>query len=60
MPFTNLSGNAVSNVWNPGALVGSPTVSPVATTTYSLTGTDANGCTATANKSCGVPARAWK
>jgi hypothetical protein len=34
--------------WNPGALVGSPTVSPVATTTYSLVGTDANGCTGTA------------
>jgi hypothetical protein len=42
-----LSSNAISNLWNPGALVGSPTVSPVTTTTYSLTGTDANGCTAT-------------
>jgi hypothetical protein len=43
-----LSSNAATNLWNPGALVGSPTVSPIATTTYSLTGTDANGCTATA------------
>ncbi|MBK7692642.1 MAG: T9SS type A sorting domain-containing protein [Bacteroidetes bacterium] len=42
-----LSSNAVSNLWNPGALVGSPIVTPITTTTYSLTGTDANGCTAT-------------
>ncbi|MBK7692632.1 MAG: T9SS type A sorting domain-containing protein [Bacteroidetes bacterium] len=43
-----LSSNAVTNLWNPGALTGSPTVTPAVTTTYSLTGTDANGCTATA------------
>jgi hypothetical protein len=39
---------AATYAWNPGALIGSPTVSPVATTTYSLVGTDANGCTGTA------------
>lgn len=41
-------GGAASYNWNPGALVGNPTVSPVATTTYTVEGTDQNGCTATA------------
>lgn len=37
---------AVSYVWNPGALTGSPvTVSPVTNTTYTVVGTGANGCT---------------
>ncbi|MBK8143746.1 MAG: hypothetical protein IPK62_01480 [Bacteroidetes bacterium] len=40
-------GGATSYVWNPGALVGSPTVTPGATTTYTVIGTDALGCTAT-------------
>lgn len=32
--------------WQPGSLTGTPvTVSPSSTTTYTLTGTDANGCT---------------
>jgi gliding motility-associated-like protein len=36
-------------VWNPGSLPGSPvTVSPPATTTYTVTGTSAAGCTNTA------------
>lgn len=40
----NASG-ASTYVWQPGALTGtSETVSPSSTTTYSLTGTDANGC----------------
>ncbi|MBK7690782.1 MAG: T9SS type A sorting domain-containing protein [Bacteroidetes bacterium] len=41
-------GGAVSYVWNPGGLVGSPTVTPAVTTTYTVTGTNAAGCTATA------------
>ncbi|MCA6363953.1 MAG: T9SS type A sorting domain-containing protein, partial [Bacteroidetes bacterium] len=40
---------AVSYVWMPGNLTGSAiTVTPSGTTTYTVTGTDANGCTATA------------
>jgi hypothetical protein len=36
--------------WNPGAFTGSSnTVSPAATTTYSVTGTDVNGCTVTSS-----------
>jgi hypothetical protein len=38
---------AVSYVWNPGGLVGSPTVTPAVTTTYTVTGTNAGGCTST-------------
>ncbi|MCS7084604.1 MAG: hypothetical protein NZ534_00830, partial [Bacteroidia bacterium] len=40
----NASG-AVSYVWTPGSLSGaSVSVSPAVTTTYTVTGTDANGC----------------
>ena len=40
---------ATSYAWMPGNLSGSPvSVSPMVTTTYSLTGTDANGCVNTA------------
>lgn len=44
---TTLNGNgATSYVWNPGNLTGaSVNVSPTATTTYTVTGTDVNGCT---------------
>jgi hypothetical protein len=39
---------ATSYAWMPGNLSGSPvSVSPTSTTTYTLTGTDANGCTNT-------------
>jgi hypothetical protein len=39
----------VSYVWNPGSIPVNPTsVSPTITTTYTVTGTDANGCSATA------------
>jgi hypothetical protein len=41
-------GGANTYIWNPGALLGSPSVTPIATTTYTVTGTDVNGCTANA------------
>jgi hypothetical protein len=40
-------GGAATYTWNPGGLVGNPSVSPITNTTYTVTGTDANGCTAT-------------
>ncbi len=44
---TVLSGSGANTyTWNPGNLSGSPvTVSPVSNTTYTVVGTDANGCT---------------
>jgi hypothetical protein len=49
---TSLSATgATSYTWQPGSLSGTPvTVSPTATTTYTVTGTAANGCTATATR----------
>jgi gliding motility-associated-like protein len=44
-----------SYLWQPGNLSGSgPTVTPVATTIYSLTITDANGCTTTGTQTINV------
>ncbi|PLW92765.1 MAG: hypothetical protein C0592_08895 [Marinilabiliales bacterium] len=43
------AGGASSFVWNPSGSGGSQTVSPASTTTYSVTGTDLNGCSSTAN-----------
>ncbi len=41
------TGNSVSYLWEPGNLSGSTvTVSPTEPTTYTVTGTDANGCNA--------------
>lgn len=41
-------GGAVTYLWNPGSISGSPiNVTPASTTTYTVTGTDGNGCTAT-------------
>lgn len=53
-----LTGSGASTyVWNPGAIPGSPvTVSPVTTTTYTVTGTAANGCTSTATRTITVNA----
>nr|MBA3674275.1 T9SS type A sorting domain-containing protein [Chitinophagaceae bacterium] len=50
---SNVTGGtpAYSYMWSTGALTSGVTVSPVVNTTYTLTVTDANGCTATANKS---------
>ncbi len=46
---TLTGGGAISFTWTPGPLAGSPvTVSPVATTQYTLTGSNAAGCTSTA------------
>ena len=49
---TSLTGTgAVSYVWNPGALSGTTVnVSPLTTTTYTVVGTNANGCTNTATR----------
>ncbi|MEJ7820701.1 MAG: Ig-like domain-containing protein [Chitinophagaceae bacterium] len=49
----NVTGGtpAYSYMWSTGTLTSGVTVSPVVNTTYTLTVTDANGCTATANKS---------
>jgi gliding motility-associated-like protein len=46
---TTLTGSGASTyVWNPGNISGSPvSVTPAATTTYTVVGTDANGCTNT-------------
>ncbi|MCC7030251.1 MAG: right-handed parallel beta-helix repeat-containing protein, partial [Chitinophagaceae bacterium] len=38
---TLTGGGAATYAWDPGALVGNPSVSPVATTNYTVTGTDA-------------------
>jgi gliding motility-associated-like protein len=58
---TLTGGGAATYVWNPGPVTGSPVnVTPAATTTYTVTGTDANGCTGTAQvvisvTPCAVP-----
>ncbi len=46
---STLTGAGASTyVWNPGNISGSPVnVTPASTTTYTVTGTDANGCTGT-------------
>lgn len=45
---TLTASNAASYLWNPGGLSGtSITVNPAATTTYTVTGTSAQGCTKT-------------
>ncbi len=53
---TTLTGTgAVSYVWNPGALSGtSVVVSPVSATTYTVIGTNANGCTNTSTVTIGI------
>ena len=48
---TTLSAaGALAFTWNPGNLIGvqNPVVTPASTTTYTVTGTDGNGCTNTA------------
>ncbi|HMN33732.1 MAG TPA: GEVED domain-containing protein, partial [Chitinophagaceae bacterium] len=46
------TGSGTSYTWNPGALSGaSVVVSPVASTTYTVVATNANGCTATSTVS---------
>jgi hypothetical protein len=43
------AGGATNYSWQPGSLSGSPlTIVPAASTTYTVTGTDANGCSNTA------------
>jgi len=51
------AGGGISYSWNPGALSGSPvSVSPGSPTTYTVTGTDANGCTSTSTVAIAVTA----
>ena len=46
--LTGAGANSYS--WDPGLIAGSPaTVNPTSTTAYTLTGTDANGCTGTSS-----------
>lgn len=42
--FLSESGNAVTYSWNNGVVSGIPFSPPVGTITYTVTGTDANGC----------------
>lgn len=60
--FSNLNASGASTyVWNPGNLTGSAvTVTPVVTTTYTVVGTSAAGCTGTTQvtvtvQACNVP-----
>jgi hypothetical protein len=47
-PVQLTGGGATTYLWNPGAISGSPvTVNPASTTTYTVVGTDGNGCTGT-------------
>lgn len=46
LTVTLASGTIASALWNPGALSGATvSVTPIATTPYTVTGTDNNGCT---------------
>ncbi|MCC6725909.1 MAG: hypothetical protein IT258_15480, partial [Saprospiraceae bacterium] len=45
---TSLGAAPLSFVWNNGATIANPTVTPASTTTYTVTVTDGNGCSATA------------
>jgi hypothetical protein len=55
---TLFAGGASTYSWNPGALSGaSVSVTPAATTTYTVTGTDANGCVNTATVTITVGAQ---
>ena len=48
-PNSTLTGSGASSyIWNPGSIPGNPiTVSPTSTAIYTVTGTDANGCSNT-------------
>jgi gliding motility-associated-like protein len=48
--ITLTASGANNYVWSNNATTASITVSPISNTTYSVTGTDANGCTATASR----------
>lgn len=51
---TLTASGAVSYSWSSGGTMASETVAPVSSSTYTVTGTDANGCTSTATFSVTV------
>ncbi|MBC7863548.1 MAG: T9SS type A sorting domain-containing protein [Bacteroidia bacterium] len=53
-PATLTAGGGVSYLWNTTATTSTLSVSPSSATTYSLTGTDANGCVNTSSASIAV------
>jgi hypothetical protein len=54
-PVTLTANGATNYLWQPGSLSGSPQIlNPAVSTTYTLTGTDANGCSNTATTSVTV------
>ena len=56
-PTTLTGTGAVTYIWNPGGLSGTPvSVAPAATTTYTVIGTNANGCTNTSTVAIAVNA----
>ena len=52
--ITLTASGGTSYVWNNGSIGSSVVVAPTTTTTYSITGTDANGCSATASKTVNI------
>ncbi len=52
--ITLTANGGSSYLWSNGAIGSSLAVAPTTTTTYSVTGTDANGCSATASKTVNI------
>lgn len=56
LPATLTASGAATYVWSDGATTAANTVTPAATTVYTVTGSDANGCTGTATATVNVAA----